>query len=296
MAGKNYLVAAIVTVTVITIILAALVPMITDSSSMIKSKAENPDGNVTYSREADPTFSIKIESSAVYVNDYAISPITRQTILAACDDWAVFTFNTTNLYVLKDGSYDSVKASTTVEYSNGELKYTKGDSTDVTLTVSGDVLYANNVKPSYVGYTSNISGFTISIDPEAVIYFFGNANLTNSDLTPSSIGPILMGMGTYDDLEVNIESLQNTTITAELTNEPVSQKEHIDFLVQYSISATDSNGTYIGTPSYGTYVPIEYTTLTSSDDAARAIVAVIPLMLIVALLLAAVSIFIKNRE
>lgn len=291
---KNTIIVGTLAIAVTVIILAAMVPVILDSSENIISTADNVvEGNYTYSVASAPELTISVGSSVIKVNDYELNP-TRQTLLAACDEWAVFTYNNTGLFVLYDGGYDNVKASTDVTLSGSTLSYTKNDSTNVSRDVAGNVIYADNVKPTYVGFLA-IS--TFKIDAPSVFYFFGNPGLSNSSLTPNSLTPIAFGKGTVDSLEYLAMNTAGVTASSiELAADPAETAGHLTASNTFNVSVTDGTGTYSASGAgYGVYVPIEYKEITSTDSQVRDIIGIIPVLLVIAILMMAVAIAFRLR-
>lgn len=281
-------------IAVMVIILAAMIPIILDSSETIIHTAENDtDGRPTYSVTASPDISISVGSSVINVNGYELTP-SRQTILAACDEWVVFTFNTSSIYVLYDGGYDSVKTGTDVSITGTNLSYTKNDSTNVNRDVVGKVIYANNVNPTYVGI---VNYSTFKIDAPSVIYFFGNHTFTNSSLNPTSIAPIAFGKGTLESMEYLFSNISNVTASSiRFSADPSETSGHLTASNTFTASITNGTGTYSDNSAlYGVYVPIEYKDITQKDSQIRGLIAVIPIMLLVAVLMVAKSVAFKNE-
>ena len=291
---KNTIIIGTVAIAVTVIILASMIPVMLDSSENIISISENDiEGRYTYSISSAPDLTISIGSSVVKVNDYELTP-TTQTILAACDEWAVFAFNTSNIYVLYDGAYDTVKASTDVTISGSTLSYTKGDSTSVTKDVVGDVLYATNNNPTHVGV---ISSSTFKIDASSAFYFFKNPSLNNSALDPTSISPIAFGKGTVESVEYLVMNISGVTASSiEFAADPAETDGHLTASNAFKASVTNATGTYSAdSVTYGVYVPIEYKEITQTDSQVRDIIGIIPMLLVVAVLFMAVAIAFKLR-
>lgn len=291
---KNTVLAGIVGITVAIIVIAAMMPSITDSANNIKSIGTNDlENGFTYSISESPTVTVSHGSSVIKINDYEIAP-TRQTILAACDEWCIFAFNTSNFYVLHDETYDTVLSTSNAVISNGVLSYTKSDNSEITKDVVGAVIYGDNVSPSYVGYPA---GNTFNTNTDSKVYFFGNPGMTNSDLSPNSISPIAYGFGTIGDLEYACMNIAGVTASSvELTTEPENTAGHLSVTNRYDAEVTNTTGTYSTTNvTYGTYVPINYDDITSSDAGVRSLIGAIPVLLIVAVLLMAVAMVVKPR-
>lgn len=290
---NNKPLAGVVGITVAIIVIAAMVPAMMDTTDNIKSVGSNDTTNaITYSISADPDLTLSVGSSAINVGDYEVSP-TRQTILAACDEWCVFAFNTSAIFVLYDGGYDSLASGTDVVISNGTLEYTKAGNVDVTKDVVGSVIYADNKAPTYVGYVGTT---TFKVNSGAPVYFFNNAALNNSGLTPTSISPIAYGKGTPDALEYVCMNVEASASSIEPTAEPTPIDGHLAMSNVYTASVTDSNGTYTNdSATYGTYVPINYDDVTSSDKQIINLIGIIPVMMIIAVLLLAVAMVTRSK-
>lgn len=287
--------AGVVGIIVAVILITAMTPIITDSSNSIKSVGTNDlENGFTYTISESPAVTISHGSSVIKINDYEITP-TRQTILAACDEWCIFAFNTTNFYVLHDETYDTVLSTSDAVISNGVLSYTKSDNSEITKDVVGAVIYGDNVSPSYVGYPT---GNTFNTNTDSKVYFFGNPSMTNSDLSPNSISPIAYGFGTIGDLEYACMNIAGVTASSvELTTEPENTAGHLSITNRYDAEVTNTTGTYSTTnATYGTYVPINYDNITSSDAGLRSMISVIPILFVMGVLIMAVSmIVIQSR-
>lgn len=291
---KNNLLAGVIGITIAIILIASMVPTMLSSSDNIKSIGTNTtEGAITYSLASDPEVTISHGTSVIDVNGYELTP-SRQTIIAACDTWCIFAFDTNNFYVLHDETYDTVLSTSDAVISNGVLSYTKSNNSEITMDVVGTVIYGDNVNPSYVGYTS---GTTFNTNANSKVYIFGNPGMTNSNLSPNSISPIAYGFGTIGDLEYACMNIAGVTASSvELTTDPENTAGHLSITNKYDAEVTNTTGTYSTTQAtYGTYVPINYDDITSSDQSMRDLIGIIPIMLIIAVLIMAVGLVSKSR-
>ena len=132
------------------------------------------------------------------------------------------------------------------------------------------------------------------------VYIKGDTELSMSGLTPiSNWYDMLHIEGTYDDgVTITSPSVPTATFSnIEWNIEPVT--DHIDL---YKLTSIEFDVTYSGTTVHATYsyfgVPSEVTAERSVhfSDAMNVILNVIPLLIIVAVLLAVVAVFILRRE
>jgi len=283
----------VIMIAVAVIVVAAFIPVISDSAASIKSIEKNDTtGTFTYSVEASPTVNISVGDSVINVNEYSLNP-TMQTLLAACDEWAIFTFNNSRFYVLYAGEFDEVKAGTTATIANGELNYTKSTNVDVTKPVVGDVLYASAVNPTYLVY---LDSATVKVNEGAIIYFEQNRQYTNAELNPSSLSAITYGKGTTSNLAVICTNEAITDSTATLSAEPAKHAGHLDMANAFNVSITNSTGTYsIENGVYGVYIPIEYYEITQQDNQMQTLIELIPLLLVVSIVVGVIAIVVKSR-
>lgn len=291
---NNKLIAGVTAITVTVIMLAAMIPIISDSSESIISYENNEIGtNETYAIASSPEITISKGESVINVNDYAITPAS-QTILAACDTWVVFAFNTSGIYVLYDEGYDQVKTGTDVSISGGNLTYTlNSDSSEVTKAISGNVLYADNVNPTYVSYKTSA---TFKVDATSTIYVYGNPQLNNSSLTPNNLKPIAFGKGTIEGISYAFMDKVVSASSIEFAADPTEVSGHWAVSNTFKASVTNTDGTYSSDSAlYGTYVPIKYKEITDTDTQMRNLLAVIPVMLVISVLLFAVAMVFRSR-
>lgn len=287
---NNKVLSLIIAVAISIIFIGSLVPSIMSASDSIASIASNDiDGAITYDVTTSPDIEIMIDSDAILVNEYSFVP-DRQTILCACDTWVVFAYGTETLHVLVSGAQTTV-TSASVQIKNNVLSYTDSAGAQ-TLPVSGKVIFASNENYTYVGYTRYTQD--ICIDDGKTVYFFGNPSLKNDDLSPASFNFIGYGSGTIDSMQYRLFSSNITDSSISFTSS-IDELGHNVTSNRFTASATNSVGTYAADEVYGIYVPVEYHTISTSDSAARGLIAAIPLILIAAVVILAVGIIVRSR-
>lgn len=279
----------IISISVVAIIAVAGIPIIMDTSDNIKISADNDiEGKITYAIGTPSNLDISVGDGVIDVGGYSIAPNT-QTILASCNDWCVFTFNTSSIFVLKSDGYDTVKSGTDAVISNNVLTYTKSDDTSVEMNVVGQMLYATNANPTYVREWAS----SFNMDAGVSVWFFGNPQLMNDGLSPSTLSLIAYGSGTPNNLGYRL--IAGDVLSNNISFDNMSESDgYLTASTLYSATITNDVGTYTSASAqYSTYVPIEYHEI-DYDNNVRAIFNIIPLVIIVSLVILAIGVFIKR--
>ena len=188
--------------------------------------------------------------------------------------------NITNLSVKTDGTYSYMDTSNTEHTSNTALTWFAGPAK------TGD----------YVGLSTG-SGQTIITNTDAKIYLTTNTNLTNeASQTLNNLSYILNASGTMANLEVSgyvksgaewTEALGSVDFPYSMDDDLYKYSTPSDIQFELNGYGNTANNAYI-------YAPYEYTVV--QDNATNSLLAVIPVMIIIALLVSAVGMFTFRKD
>lgn len=268
-----------------------LVPVVGQAQGSFSSKVQNENFDISYTTASAPTFTIAADGSKISVGDYELS-ISNQSLLVVCEEFDIFAFNNISLYVMEADS--SVYHSTSsVVITDGVAAFTSS-GVDYTISTESMMIYPSKDKIDRVGYSpSSVAKFYISNNGD--IYSHRNYNLTNPELDPTSIGPII----TFKNGEMMFHSgtaLESASITY---IDVVENQFNYEYDVLVTIEATNTTGTYTSpnTVSAFSLVPLEYIDRTSTDDMYSTLIGIVPILIvIVAILLAVGLIGIDRRD
>lgn len=288
MALSNYVSGVIAILVVVILGATIIIPFIGDAQDSFSTTVENENYDVSYTTEAAPTVTITADTSKITIGDYNLN-ISRQTVLALCDEYLVFGFNNSTLFVMSP-NITGYESTSEIVISNGTATYTTS-GVEKSIPAASKVMYPSLTKIDHVGYSgANTSTFHSTLTDK--IYSFGNPNLTNAQLDPTSFG----GISLYVDGVLKLCNVSFVSGELEYTAEEIGTFNK-KLSTAVSVSVTDSVGEYTNTnTSIATIVPLKYQDRTATDDMYAVMLGIIPMLIIIIPILLAVGLFGVNRR
>lgn len=300
------IVTGIVAVVICTVLaVTVMIPILSDSGSNVNHIGQNENyqytatnkiGDYTYSKDSDGKFTVNDEVLVTKTGQYIVS-ITDKT-------YSVFqTSNGTTLY--RDVNYSTINNAPTLEY-NSDGSWVATASNDTTSTGSGITRGFYPINGGEWGvYTNNVS---FNVDKGQKVYFGVGAFFSATD--GDSVSHPIMAMFSMIDGVVTTEYAylydtttqvwsdvkNSTTATIRGTwtdNGLYGTYEHTDFTIAITGYTLDGS---VGNSHLGMYAPITYHYQTSTDNSITSMLAVVPILVIVGIVVATVSLFVTKRD
>lgn len=300
---KKLIIAAITATVVIIVLAGCLMPVMEDATATSDTFKNDGYFYVEEYSGSDITYSaswVHTNPDVITINgedvslDYGSNVLTSillgENFLVRWDPYnkALVAFYGTNpqlVATLADG------IDLTMEYSDGVLTISNTASTPVTRSITTDDFYSIANEGDYVMKKSDVAAYMTS--PDSLIYGAGRTGFNNSIICTTV-------SGTIDEVSVSIWRGDATASNIQINKTEVSGYEDLykfDSVSFVATSTSDSTVSQTVTYSY-VVVPAEVTAERSVHftDSENAILGIVPVMLIIALLVAIVALVIRNRE
>lgn len=290
--NTNQFITTVVAVVIAVVVLSAMLPVF--DSAEIRADGQNAAPKY-YMDVAPDNYTCGLSDGKVMSGDFDMTSLTsgNATIaIAFCDSFIVYSYSSNTQILIGNGFSDPIPGMITV--SDGVATYTNVSHVEKTIDIEGQLICGSSLTEGKYGYyTASISS-DLNFNEDSVLYGFASSvQFTNSELTPTSVTSYCLFKGTQKDgfsIEV-ANAVGITDSTAQFVTAPTEESGYYAITTSSSLasSITNADGTYSNAGSTPRWiVPIEYTYLTSESNIISTIVSIVPLLIGIGILMAAI--------